>query len=96
MIVKRKDQPNRRVLMETGQGHGLSLSPTEERVVRAMLAGHVTGKEIGQHLGVPLASIASHQHYIYIKTGARNLVDLVLMITGRIERPANLDGIEGE
>jgi len=96
MIVKRKAQPNRRVLMETGQGHGLSLSPTEERVVRAVLAGHVTGKELGKYLGMTQRALIWHQHRVYIKTGARNLVDLVLMITGRIERPANLDGIEGK
>jgi len=96
MMAKRKAQPSRRILMETGQGHGLSLTPSEERVVRAVLAGHVTGKEIGRHLGMTQYSVVSHQHYIYNKTGARNLVELVLMVTGRIERPANLDGIEGK
>jgi len=72
----------------------ISLTPAEERVVRAVMKGYVKGKELGDHLKITQGSLVALQQNIYNKTGARNLVELVLMVTGRIEQPPNLKGIE--
>jgi len=52
------------------------ISPRESDIVKAICKG-LTNKEISETLFISLQTVKDHTHRIYIKTGARNRVDLI-------------------
>ena len=52
------------------------ISPRESDIIREICDGH-TNKEISEKLFISLQTVKDHSHRIYIKTGARNRVDLI-------------------
>lgn len=73
----------------------MALTPAELRIVRAILAGHTSAKELVAVLprvrGKPVSprTIQTHIGNIYAKTGAFNKLDLYLM--ARDEKQCNID-----
>ena len=59
------------------------LTQSEVAVIRAIMAGQTTGKELAKALGVSTRTIQTHLSNIYKKTGAYNKADLVLIALGR-------------
>lgn len=78
------------------------LTPAELRIVRAILAGHTSAKELVAHLppvrGKPTSprTIQAHIGRIYSKTGAFNKLDLYLMARGEKWCQIDLVGQLGE
>ncbi len=74
------------------------LTPAELRIVRAILAGHTSAKELVAALppvrGKPISprTIQTHIGRIYQKTGAFNKLDLYLMAEGRKPRDIDIVG----
>lgn len=76
------------------------LTPAELRLVRAILDGHTSAKDLVAHLrhfynaGRKLSqrTINSQMYSIYQKTGAGNKAQLVLMARGEIECAIDLAG----
>jgi DNA-binding CsgD family transcriptional regulator len=65
-------------------GHEL-LTP-RERVVLAQIMPGASSKEAGRTLGVSPRTIDFHRLNIMRKLGAKNIVDLVLLVLGEIDR----------
>jgi DNA-binding CsgD family transcriptional regulator len=56
--------------------HGwASLTPTEQRVVELVVAGH-TNPEIAERLLMGRGTVESHLEHVYAKTGCRNRAEL--------------------
>ena len=78
------------------------LTPAELRIVRAILAGHTSAKELVAYLppvrGKPTSprTIQTHIGDIYQKTGAFNKLDLYLMAEGKKDCAIDLAGQLGE
>jgi DNA-binding CsgD family transcriptional regulator len=78
------------------------LTPAELRIVRAILAGHTSAKELVAALppvrGNPTSprTIQTHIGRIYAKTGAFNKLDLYLMAEGKKACAIDLVGQLGE
>lgn len=80
--------------MTTRDRHqGEPLTDREADVLRAILAGHTYRKEIARHLVVEKRTVDAHVYSIFIKTGAGNMADLVLMALGRKPCPIDLTNI---
>lgn len=60
-----------------------TLTPTEWRVVAAILDGHTTHRAIAAAIVAEESTAGQHLLHIYRKTGAGNMTDLVLMAVGR-------------
>lgn len=63
------------------------LTAAEARTARALLAGHEP-REIADQLGVGLATVRTHLHHVYDKTGTSRQADLVRLLTAH----ATLEG----
>lgn len=59
------------------------LTATEMFILRAILAGHTTERDLCQHLNFNPRTLQSHITNMFNKTGAENKVDLVLMALGK-------------
>lgn len=68
---------------------GKPLTPSELRVLGALLAGHVTRHSIADALNISHRTVGTHIDRIIRKAGAINTTDLVLMALGR--KPGLLD-----
>lgn len=68
----------------------MRLTKGETDLVLAIMAGHTTAKELAPILLVSQATIYGALHKIYGKSGAINMPQLVLMITGILPCPAVL------
>ena len=68
---------------ETQSRRHVYLTQSEVAVIRAIMAGQTTGKELAKALGVSTRTIQTHLSNIYKKTGAYNKADLVLIALGR-------------
>lgn len=68
------------------------LTKTEIYIIRAILAGHTTAKAIGEFFEISPRTLQSHLSHIYIKTGAENKTDLVLMALGRKQGLIDVQG----
>ena len=68
---------------ETQSRRHVYLTQSEVAVIRAIMAGQTTGKELAKALGVSTRTIQIHLSNIYKKTGAYNKADLVLIALGR-------------
>ena len=55
------------------------LTQSEVAVIRAIMAGHTTAKDLATEMGVSTRTIQTHLGNIYKKTGAYNKADLVLI-----------------
>jgi len=73
-----------------GAGLGLPLLPREADAVLAIMAGHTTAKDIGRHLCISPTTVNNYFYFIFRKTGAGNVADIVLMMTGVIPVAAAL------
>ena len=70
---------------ETRSRRHANLSKSEVGIIRSLLAGHTTAKDLAKRLGVSTRTIQTHLGNIYQKAGAFNKADLVLMAMGRKE-----------
>ncbi len=68
-----------------GYGRGELLTDGESAVVQAILSGHTTCKDIANHLRLKVGTVRTYMSLIYAKTRARNMAELVLMKTGRVQ-----------
>lgn len=65
------------------------LTAAELQVVRTILAGHTTQREISNQLGISERTVQTHLGTIYAKTGATNMTALALMALGH--KPCAID-----
>ena len=68
---------------ETRSRRHVYLTQSEVAVIRAIMAGHTTAKDLATEMGVSTRTIQTHLGNIYKKTGAYNKADLVLIALGR-------------
>jgi DNA-binding NarL/FixJ family response regulator len=64
-----------------GRNGGLGLLTTREKMVLEHLTRGVTGKEAGRALGISHRTVEFHRTNIMRKLGARNLVELVRIVS---------------
>ena len=62
---------------------GDPLSAREAEVVSALVAGHTTNADLARVLVLSERTVQTHLYTIFLKTGAQNKADLVLMVWGR-------------
>lgn len=60
----------------------MRLTNRQEEIVLAILAGHTTYRAIAAHLRISWRTAQTHLYTINQRTGAANMVELVLMATG--------------
>lgn len=70
-------------MSETQSRRHAHLTKTEVFILRAILAGHTSTKEIQSAFDINPRTLQSHIRNIYKKTGAYNKADIVLMALGR-------------
>jgi DNA-binding CsgD family transcriptional regulator len=83
------------IAKDLGRLLGQPLTRRERDVVRAVLAGAVTEKDLGQALSLEGSTVRAHLYHIFTKTGAINLADLVLMAVGRKPSVVDLGDTDG-
>lgn len=79
-----------RYLVAKGKGLGLPLTARETQVVLAVMAGHTTAKSLADAIKRAEATCNNYLYQIYAKSGAVNMAQLVLMMTGVLPCPAAL------
>ena len=72
--------------------HHQRLTQRELDVIRTILAGHITPREVAAELLISHRTVRSHLTNIYEKVGVKSLTRLVLMCLDRIERSPVLRG----
>jgi len=70
------------IAIQLGEALGEPLTDREIEIVHLILAGHVTQTQLRQRLNISERTVQSHLYHIYAKTGAVNMVELVLMAAG--------------
>lgn len=83
-----------RYLIARGKGLGLPLTEREIEVVLAVMEGHTTAKELSRAVGIAQPTVNNYLYQIYGKSGARNLAQVVLMMTGVMDCPEALQPIQ--
>ena len=73
-----------------GKGLGLPLVQREIQVALAIMDGHTTAKALAAALSLSQASVNNYIYRLYAKTGAVNVAQLVLMMTGVLPCPVAL------
>ena len=74
-----------------GSERGAPLSVRERDVIAAIRAGHVTNVAIARYLTISPGTARGHISNVYLKTGAVNMADLVLMAFGHKPSAVQLD-----
>lgn len=69
---------------------GMPLTKIESDYIKIMLSGCSTFEEIAERRQVTNSAVSAAMSNIYLKTGAKNMTDLVLMIAGYKPCPSNL------
>ena len=59
-----------------------ALTKGEIEIVLAIMAGHTTGQELATATDISKATAYGYLHKIYFKSGAINMAQVVLMMTG--------------
>lgn len=77
-------------MIALGAGFGLLLTQREMSVVLAIMEGHTCAKALATALGLSQASANNYLYRAYAKSGAVNMAQLVLMMTGVLPCPAAL------